>query len=124
MMDAKKFGAFIAAMRKENNMTQRELAGKLQVTDKAVSKWERGLGFPDINTIGPLADALGISILEVMRSEKIVEAAISSDTADTALGDTFELVKMQRRAERKSILTIAGCAAAVPFLIFLFDAMG
>lgn len=124
MMDAKKFGAFIAAMRKENSMTQRELAGKLQVTDKAVSKWERGLGFPDINTIGPLADALGISILEVMRSEKIVEAAISSDTAATALGDTFELVKMQRRAERKSILTIAGCAAAVPFLIFLFDAMG
>lgn len=47
-MDAKKFGAFIAAMRKEKNMTQMDLARKLQVTDKAVSKWERGLGFPDI----------------------------------------------------------------------------
>lgn len=46
-MDAKKFGAFIAAMRKEKNMTQMDLARKLQVTDKAVSKWERGLGFPD-----------------------------------------------------------------------------
>ena len=41
-MDAKKFGAFIAATRKENNMTQMDLAKKLQVTDKAVSKWERG----------------------------------------------------------------------------------
>lgn len=71
-MDAKKFGAFIAAMRKEKNMTQMDLARKLQVTDKAVSKWERGLGFPDINTIEPLADALGLSVLEVMRSERIV----------------------------------------------------
>ena len=55
-MDAKKFGTFIATLRKENNMTQVELAQKLQVTDKAVSKWERGLGFPDINTIEPLAE--------------------------------------------------------------------
>ena len=61
-MDAKKFCTFIATLRKENNMTQVELAQKLQVTDKAVSKWERGLGFPDINTIEPLADALGVSV--------------------------------------------------------------
>ena len=61
-MDAKKFGTFIATLRKENNMTQVELTQKLQVTDKAVSKWERGLGFPDINTIEPLADALGVSV--------------------------------------------------------------
>ena len=59
MMDAKKFGMFIATLRKEKNMTQVDLAKKLQVTDKAVSKWERGLGFPDINSIEPLADALG-----------------------------------------------------------------
>lgn len=106
-MDAKKFGAFIAAMRKEKNMTQMDLARKLQVTDKAVSKWERGLGFPDINTIEPLADALGLSVLEVMRSERIVEAEISPDTAAVALTDTFELVKLQRKAERRSILKIA-----------------
>ena len=42
-MDAKKFGTFIATLRKENNMTQVELTQKLQVTDKAVSKWERGV---------------------------------------------------------------------------------
>lgn len=70
-MDAKKFGAFIAAVRKEQGMTQAELAGMLNVTDKAVSRWERGLGFPDINSIEPLADALGLSVLELMRSEKL-----------------------------------------------------
>lgn len=123
-MDAKKFGSFIAATRKESNMTQMDLAKKLQVTDKAVSKWERGLGFPDINTIEPLADALGVSVLEIMRSERIAETAITSDTATAALTDTFELVKLQRKAERKAILKIAGCIAAVLFLIFLIDGMG
>ena len=123
-MDAKKFGTFIATLRKENNMTQVELAQKLQVTDKAVSKWERGLGFPDINTIEPLADALGVSVLEIMRSERIAETEITQDTASAALTDTFELVKLQRKAERKSILKIAGGVAACLFLIFLIDGMG
>ena len=51
-------------------MTQAELAEKIHVTDKAISRWERGLGFPDIQTLEPLAQVLGISILELMRSEK------------------------------------------------------
>ena len=110
-MDAKKFGTFIASLRKENNMTQADLAKKLQVTDKAISKWERGLGFPDINSIEPLADALGVSILEIMRSEKLDESVITQDTISAALTDTFELVKLQRKAERKSIAKIIGIVA-------------
>ncbi len=69
-MEAKQFGQFIAGIRKEKKMTQAELAGKIHVTDKAISRWERGLGFPDIQTLEPLAQALGISVLELMRSEK------------------------------------------------------
>lgn len=69
-MDAKIFGAFIAGCRKEMNMTQAELAMKLNVTDKAVSRWERGMGFPDIGTIEPLALTLNISVLEIMQSKK------------------------------------------------------
>mgnify|MGYP003196067079 FL=1 len=72
-MDAKKFGAFISERRKEQHMTQAGLAGKIGVTDKAVSRWERGLGFPDINTMEPLATALGVSLLELMKSEIISE---------------------------------------------------
>lgn len=70
-MDAKTFGAFILERRKSQDKTQAELAQLIGVTDKAVSRWERGLGFPDINTMEPLAEALGVTLLELMRSEMI-----------------------------------------------------
>lgn len=73
-MDAKTFGAFIASCRRERDMTQADLAVKLNVTDKAVSRWERGIGFPDISTISPLASALEMSVLEIMKSEKATES--------------------------------------------------
>ena len=57
-MDNKKFGEFIAGLRKEKGYTQSQLAEILCVTDKAVSKWERGVGFPDIKLIEPLSEAL------------------------------------------------------------------
>lgn len=69
-MDAQKFGAFIAQCRKEKSMTQSELAAKIMVTDKAVSRWERGKGFPDINLLLPLAEALEVSVLELMHPER------------------------------------------------------
>lgn len=60
-------------------MTQADLAKKLQVTDKAVSRWERGIGFPDINTLESLADALDISVLELMKSEKSVKREFTNE---------------------------------------------
>lgn len=69
-MDPEKFGVFVALCRKEKNMTQLELAQELKVTDKAVSRWERGKGFPDISLLVPLAEALDITVLELMNSEK------------------------------------------------------
>ncbi len=60
-MDAKQMGMFISELRKENNITQAQLAKELHVSDKVVSRWERGLGFPDINTIEPLAEALNVN---------------------------------------------------------------
>ena len=54
-MEARELGLFIAKLRKEKQITQAELAKRLNVTDKAVSRWERGLGFPDINTLEPAA---------------------------------------------------------------------
>lgn len=67
-MDAKTFGTFLADTRRERGMTQAELADIIHVTDKAVSRWERGIGFPDINTLEPLADALGLSLAQLMHA--------------------------------------------------------
>lgn len=51
-------------------MTQKELAAALHVSDRAVSKWERGAGFPDISLLEPLADALGLGVLDLLRGEQ------------------------------------------------------
>ena len=69
-MDAAVFGRFLAETRRARNMTQAELAGRVGVTDKAVSRWERGVGFPDINTLEPLAAALGLTVPELLRSRR------------------------------------------------------
>lgn len=71
-MKKQTLGMMIASLRKEKGMTQMELAGKMGVTDKAVSKWERDLSCPDINSLPKLAELFGISVDELMqvRSEK------------------------------------------------------
>lgn len=123
-MDAQKFGAFVAERRKEKNMTQADLAAKLQVIDKAVSRWERGLGFPDINTIEPLADALGLSVLELMKSEKMDEMPVSRDIADTAILDTLDVAAAQRREERKKVFSILGISLAAVLPLLVIDSAG
>lgn len=123
-MDAQKFGAFVAEHRKEKNMTQADLAAKLQVTDKAVSRWERGLGFPDINTIEPLADALELSVLELMKSERMNEAPVSHDIADTAILDTLDVAITQRREERKKVFSILGISVVIVLLLLAIDNAG
>ena len=65
-MDKTSLGSTIAALRKERGMTQLELAGQLGVTDKAVSKWERGLSCPDLYTCPRLAEILGASVEDLM----------------------------------------------------------
>ena len=69
-MDNERFGTFIAQLRKERCLTQKELADKLNVTDKAVSKWETGKGFPDVKLLEPLAQALGVSLVELMQGRR------------------------------------------------------
>lgn len=66
-MKKQTFGEMVVSLRKENNMTQRQLAEKMGVTDKAVSKWERDLSFPDVDSLPKLAEVFGISVDELMQ---------------------------------------------------------
>lgn len=72
-MNTEKIGRFIAKKRKEKNLTQKELALKLNITDRAVSKWERGMGCPDISLLEELSKILDISIIELLNGEEVAE---------------------------------------------------
>lgn len=119
-MDAQKFGAFIAEMRKARGLTQAALAAQLHVTDKAVSRWERGLGFPDINTMEPLAAALGVTILELMRSERLPEGAVSNEEASEAITDTLTFAQQRRASLFFDITAGLACLLCAGMTFFLF----
>ena len=78
-MDPTKTGAVIAVTRKKLGLTQKDLANKLSITDKAVSKWERGLCMPDISVLLPLSEVLNISITELLKGEKDKNGASLED---------------------------------------------
>ena len=70
-MNQEKIGKLIKSLRLEKNMTQQELAEKIGVTARAISKWVNGRGMPEISLLIPLSDVLGISVLELLNGEKI-----------------------------------------------------
>lgn len=88
-MDTRDFGTFLSRIRKARGLTQAGLAEQLHVTDKAVSRWERGIGLPDINTLEPLADALGLSLSDLMHCRDPQEADIAPEVP---LEDFFPLL--------------------------------
>ena len=73
-MDNYVTGALIRRLREKNNLTQQQLAKRLSVSDKAVSKWETGRGYPDISLIEQLSSALGVSVIELLSGESVVNA--------------------------------------------------
>lgn len=81
IMAERSMGELICALRKEKGLTQRELAEKLNVTDKAVSKWERNLSCPDVGSIPALADILGLSADALLRAAKVPEPASKTGQA-------------------------------------------
>lgn len=78
-MDNYVTGATVKRLREKGKMTQSELADKIGVTAKAVSKWEKAKGLPDISLIEPLAAALGVSVTELMSGETVINANVSAN---------------------------------------------
>ena len=105
-MDAKMFGAFLAQVRRAQGLTQAELAEQLHVTDKAVSRWERGVGLPDINTLEPLADALGLSLADLMHCH---DPAQEPPTAPVPLEDFFSMLRRRPVADWHSVRVAMLC---------------
>ena len=98
-MDNNRTGKFIAECRKELGYNQKELAEKLNITDKAVSKWETGRSSPDVSMLIPLAEVLGVSVTEILNGEKIGEEKISNASNEI-------IVKSLRKSKSKILLAI------------------
>lgn len=71
-MDANKIGAFIKELRTEKNMTQKDLAEKINCTDKAISRWETGKGVPEVSLLIPLSKTLNVSVNELLSGERFI----------------------------------------------------
>ena len=102
-MDKKEMGNKIAAIRKERGLTQKELAEKLHVSDKTVSKWETGTHFPDIAIMEDLAAALGISVITLLGFENVSSEEI---IAEMTLISAEEKRSIVREIRNRGWLTV------------------
>ena len=126
-MDNRKTGTLIAVRRQELELTQKELSERLHVSDRAVSKWERGAGFPDVSLLEPLADALELSVLELIHGQREIpeerpspEAERSVREATQELGTRF--MKALRRYRRALVaLAVLLVCGLMGFLFLWFS---
>lgn len=116
-MEQIKIGKFISTMRKEQNLTQRELADKLNISDKAVSKWETGKGLPEVALMLPLCEELKISVNELLSGERLSE----EDYFKRAEENMMDLVREKEESKKKLIVSgVVGLSSTSSFLVIIF----
>ena len=105
-MDAKATGGLIARRRKEQNWSQGDLAERLHVTDKAVSKWETGRGMPSVELLEPLAEALGLTVSELLSGRELTPEELPR----AAEAQVMESMERERRTRRRGFFATAALA--------------
>ena len=115
-MNNEKTGALIAQIRKEKELTQKQLADKIGVSNATISKWETGKGFPDISLLEPLSEALNVSVSEILLGER----RENTENEDILLGRLVDLsVKEQNRKIKIQNWIIAITVALLYLIISL-----
>ena len=117
-MDQVKIGKFIAQCRKNKNLTQLQLAEKLNITDRAISKWETGKGMPDSSIMLELCNELGISVNELLSGE-VIKVENYNEKAEENL---LEMAKKEEAQNKKMMMyeMVIGCISSITFLILVF----
>lgn len=115
-MDQIKIGKFIADMRKEQNLTQKQLADKLDISDRTISKWECGKGMPEVGLMLPLCEALNINVNELLAGEQISEEFYS----DKAEENIIELIKENKKNKKQTLQYIFGYLTAIFVVLAVF----
>ncbi len=113
-IDNEKFSLFIHSLRKEKGMTQQQLADKLFVSNKAVSKWERGINLPDVSLLIPLSEILGVSVTELLKGEKTADnSTLTKREMDDIVKYAFSISGKKNKPElqigKKYILAFITC---------------
>ena len=116
-MDNKKFGDFIKELRKEKQLTQKELGEKLNITDKAISKWERGLSFPDIAVLKDLAEFFEIDISELLNGERGKKQEID---IEKAIQEAIENYKNIEEKKKEKVQKVKKRIGVISIIIFVF----
>lgn len=122
-MNKERFGAFIAENRKQMGLTQAQLADRLHVTDKAVSKWERGLSYPDVTLLEPLADTFGISIDALLRCQSPEDdrEERKMEEQNESIQTVVEISKENQKGERRHWLrAVVVMAVTLALIVILF----
>lgn len=119
-MDQIKIGRFIAECRKKNNLTQMQLAEKLNITDRAISKWENGKSMPDSSIMLDLCNELKISVNELLSGEVIK----MNDYNEKLEQNLIDMVKQKEEIDRKLLRLeiVVGYISSITFLILIFVA--
>lgn len=119
-MNQEKIGKFIAELRKENNMTQLELADKLGITDRAVSKWENGRGMPDVSLLKLFCEILGISVNELLSAEGLNRDE-QQEKFEENIVNTISYTNKKIKKTKKIIITfISAFLSLLVLLLMLF----
>lgn len=125
-MTSRNCGEFICKLRKELNLTQKELAENLNVSDKAISRWETGKGFPDVNSLLALSEFFGVSVNELLAGKRIEKEKIT----EIAEKNIVDAIETKEKAVKKKKLQMILCSviflilllpAAIPTFIYVFD---
>lgn len=101
-MDQIKIGSFIAETRKQKNMTQRQLADALAISDKTVSKWERGKGLPEVSLMLPLCETLGITVNDLLSGQTVTD----TDYKKKAEENMMDLMKENQENKQRFVLSV------------------
>jgi transcriptional regulator with XRE-family HTH domain len=125
-MDQIKIGKFIAEMRKEQNLTQIDLAEKLGISNKTVSKWECGNGMPDYSVMEELCDILQINVNELLSGERLPSKDYNKKAEENMMSLIQESSVNQKREKRElflAVLTTIGILAVVIWNIIMFEGL-
>lgn len=115
-MNQEKIGGFILELRKEKNMTQKDLSDKLGITDRAVSKWENGRGMPDLSLLVPLCEILGVKVNELLSGERL-DKKNYQDNLEKNIINTIDYTDKKVKKIKKIFTIILSCVFAFAFMI-------